>query len=524
MIQSPWLLVLLVGAAALWARRARPAADAAGDADAADAAAWSWRIDPLLAVVCGVVYGIAAAYVLAPHYVRAGDYGDVDFVSYCSSLGASRDGTAAGYYRHHSALIGALLGSVARSVGVLGALTGGSIVAGGVFASGLFLWGRIVAGRAAGVWTVVLAAACQQLLWISRSPSFYPETTAACVLGTAGMAAALRWRTPSALLWGGLGTGLIFTSDARFFTVGVWCAALLVLAVLSGDRTHILRRSAAAFLPVLAWWCVARVVHDSVLHGERATGVLVQSFGFVSDVQGYPRDAFNRDALQYIDHVWGVTPLGSIPGALLGLVRISRLIPPSSGMEPEALALRTAYLLPWAVPVAAGALAAVAALWRRPWALLAGLGLAVPYIANLMLVYRTLPHPRFAAMGMVIVPVILGVGIGAVGGVRWARAPFVVLCVFLLGAVSGVIPGFLSPTATWRLPICANNRVYDALARATRTGVRLPRLDGDSQSEDSLGCQRALESDVAAGHTWIPFPDAPDPADCHPDDAAAPPL
>ena len=521
MIQSPWVLVLIVAAVALWARGARRASPNAGDADDTP---WDWRIDPLLAFVCGVVYAVVAAYVLAPHYVRAGDYGDVDFVSYCSSLGASRDGTTVGYYRHHSALIGALLAPVARSIGVLGTLTGGSIVAGGVFASGLYLWARIAAGRAAGIWTVLLAAACQQLLWISRSPSFYPETTAACVLGTAGMAAALRWRTPRALLCGGLGTGLIFSSDARFFTVGVWCAALLVLPVVSGGRAGLLRRAAMAFLPVLAWWCVARVVHDSVLHGERATGVLVQSFGFVSDVPGYPRDAFHRDALKEIDHVWGVSPPWKIPGALIGLVRISRLIPNSSGMEPEALQLRTAYLLPWAVPVAAGVLAALVALWRRPWALLAGLGLTVPYIANLMLVYRTLPHPRFAAMGMVSVPVILGVGIGAFGGGRWARAPFVVLGLFLVGAVSGVIPGFLSPTAAWRLPICANNRVYDALARATPPGVRLPRLEGDSQSEDSLGCQKALESDVAAGHVWVPFADAPVPAECHPDDAAAPPL
>lgn len=468
------------------------------------------RIDLPLALLAGVVYAIGASWGLSGHHLLGGDYGDVDFSAYCAGLGALRDGTTATWYAKHSALGGLLLTWPARHLGVLGALTWGAIAFAVPWAAGLFLWARIAGGRMAGVLTLALAAANQQLMWLVRSPSFYPETSAACMIGAAGVAAALRWRTPRALVAGGFGVGLMLTADVRLFTVGAWGLALLGLAAAVGPLRGLPERLALALAPLVPAWWGARALHHAVLPpGERGPGAVLQVGTFLTDIPGYPREVVPWNDIARIDFLWGYDPPWRIPDALLWLVRLSQAIPPGTGETYELRVARAADLWPWMPLVAVGAAAALWALRRQPWALLAGLGLAVPFAANLWLVFHTIAQTRFEAMGMVAVPLVIGVGMGALGGPRWPRAVAGVTTLALVAAVAGWVPGFLSPVAPWRLPRGTTHRVYDVYLRATGHPEGVPELAREGVGEDVRQCVAALAHDVEAGHMGMPFSDAP---------------
>lgn len=501
---SPWVLLVLLAAVALWARRTGAEEDR-----------WHALVDLPLVVVVGVTYAVVTGWLLSPRYIQGGAYGDVDFAAYCDGLGSLRDGTIERWYAKHSPMAGLLLAQPARRIGVLGALTGGAVASSGLFAAGMYLWGRVAAGRIAGLGVVCFAAANQQLLWLGRSPSFYPETTAACILGTAGVAAALRWRTPWTMIAGGFGTGLILTADVRFFTVGVWSCSLLLLAVVAGPVRQLPLRLLMAVLPIAGWWYASRLLHTAVV-GEfgKAPGAVAQVWGFVNDVPGFPANLMSGAEIERLDHFWGVDPVTRIPAAMLALMKMSQAIPRDWGDNYNLRFERTCYLDPWVWPVVIATVVATFVLLRRPWQLLAAFAPAVPFAANLLLVFRTIPQARYEVMGMVVVPLALGVGLGALGGLRWARWPALAFTAVLVAATLDLAPSFLSPRAPWRVPVCATNRVYDVYVKATGRGDVVPELVRETGGADVQGCIDALAVDVAADHLWMPFDDTTRRSEC----------
>ncbi len=499
MIWTVWPLLVAIAACVAWSRFS----GASGDEER-----WAWKIDGPLALGCAVAYALTAACALSKYYVLGGDYGDVDFAAYCGGLGALRDGALDGWYAKHSALGGFLLVEPARLVGVLGAVTGGAIVATGGGALGMFLWARIAAGRVAGVVALLFALANEQLLWLARSPSFYPETSAACMIGTAGLVAALRWRTLPSILAGGLGVGLILTADVRYFTVGVWSTVVLMVPVAVGPLKRFPHRAAVAILPLVAWWWVAHALHNAVLPTQHGPGAILQVATFLSDIRDYPQTAIPWKQMNQLDFLWGVDPVWYVPRTMMWLSQMSRVIPADWAQTYDLRVARAAFLEPWELIFGVGAVAGLVGLRKHPWALIAAFGPAVPFLANLALVFRTIAQPRFIAMGMVAVPVLIGVGVGSLGGVRWRRWPAAVLLTLLAVAVRGYLPSYLSPVAAWRLPAIATNRVYDVMQRAKgEPGVAALAREG--VGDDVKQCAATVTADVEAGRVWMPFSDAP---------------
>lgn len=505
---SVWPFLATTAAIAVWARW-RPPARRRSDGT-------RWRrvgvgaTEGALAVSAALLFGALAGFYLPRHFIVGGDYGEVDFAGYCRSLAAVRDGVPSEWRVKHSAVVGALLAFPTRAVGILGALTGGALVSAFLYGLGVYLWARAAGGRVAGLAAVLFAAANQSISWIARSPSFYPEVVACCVLGTAGVAVALRWRTRPALWVGGAGAGLILAMDVRCFTIGAWSVLLLAGVALRAPWRAIPGRALALVLPIAASWWAAHAAHVAIAGDVSVPGVVQQGLGYFLDVPGYRADVVPFPVVVREDMVWGVDAPWRAFGALRTLAALARGLPADAGGATEQLA-RDAYLWPWVPLLVCAALAGLGGLRARPagWWSMALLG--VPFAMNVALVFHTLARSTYYALGMSIVPVVLGVGLAALGGKRWSSRPAVVLLAWMLASVTGLIPSFLSPMARWRVPDMAHNRVYDARARATG-GVPAPGLASEwPDGEDARPCVEALHADVLAGKVSIPFSDAPRP-------------
>lgn len=461
-----------------------------------------------LALGCGIVFAVLAGFYLPRHFLVGGDYGEVDFAGYCRSLGSIRDAAPAEWRVKHSAVVGVLLEGPTRAVGILGALTGGALVSAGVYGIGLYLWARIAGGRTAGLAAVLFATANQSICWIARSPSFYPEVVALGVLGTAAVAAAVRWRTTPALCVGGVGAGMVLAADVRCFTVGVWCMAVLAALVVAAPVRKWPQRLLAVVLPVAASWWLAHLAHLRAAGDVAVPGAVQQGLGFLLDVPGYSPDTVPFAEVVRSDFAWGVQAPWRIPGALATLRSLTGGLPPLTGGVTEAAA-RHAYLTPWLLPLTLAAIASLGVLRRHRWAWLSAVLLMPPFAANLYLVFHTLARSSYYPLGMSIVPVLLGLGVSGLAGRRWRPRVAVAFVAWLLLSVTGAVPGFLSPLARWRVPDMAHNRVYDARARATG-GTPAPGLISEwPNGEDAAACVDALAFDVAAGRTGIPFADVP---------------
>lgn len=496
---SPALLVSIVAAICVWARRAAPAPE--DDP-------WRTRIDLPVTLACGLLFALAAAWVVAPSYILGGAYTDVDLAVYCTGLAALRDGNVADWPGKLSLLPGFLLLWPARWFGVLTSLTGGAVIAGAFFGAALYVWTHAAAGRVAGVSAVLLALANHHLVILTRNPSFYPVTTAGCVVGVAGVAVALRWRSPFALFVGGCGVGLIMLADNRFLTMGVWSAALLLVATLIGPLRGLPVRIALAALPVAASWHIAAAEYDAIGQGKTfVTGTVLQAAAFLRDVPGYPPEAAPYEALREWEHAWGHDSIRKIPRAVYLVAEMASHVPPERAQSPDVQRNRAAFVDPWYLPLGVAVLAGLVGFRRKPWSLLAGFGLVAPFVANLAFVANTLPQPRVFALGMIAVPLLLAIGIGGAAAQRWRGRPAVALLAFLGTATIGTVPGFLSPWAVWRQPECAAGRIA-ALVNAALIPARAREFLGDLLEDPMLPmCLAAVSDDFAHGRSSLPFAD-----------------
>lgn len=493
------VVLLCVGLWARWASRGQPDDE------------WSTAIDVPLAALCGIGLATASAGFLASTYIVGGFDSDAELAVYCAGLGSLRDDLLMPTAGKLSPLAGFLLLPFAHWFGVLPALVAGAAVSSSAFGTGLFLWARASAGRMAGVAAVLFAAANHHLVLLVRTPSFYPETAALCVLGVAGAAAALRWRTPAALLAGGCGAGLVLAADTRILMVGLSSCAFALLAAVAAPIRFWPGRIARVIVPVAASWLLTSWMYGTVLTGEQApSGLLIQGAAFLGDVPGFPRELIEPRSLVDHDFTWGVSPIWRIPGAILGVMELTKLVPEAwlAGTE-VALAWRS-WIYPW-MPLYGAAIAALlVGLWHRPWALLAGVGPCLVFVANLSWVLNTLPMGRFLTLGMASVPIVLGIGTAAIGGMRWTKAPAATLTVILALAVMGAVPSYLSPWAAWRTPDCAPGRLV-AMAEAMRADspVALGR-EGDIWSDPQTPvCLSYAAADKTAGRTRFLPPGIP---------------
>jgi len=445
------------------------------------------RRDALLAALCGVVLALLCGFWLADFHLLDGPLSSSDFHEYCGGVVALREGVPGDFTRQRSMLAAAPSVWLAGRVGVLDGMAGAALLSMAGIGVGLYGWGRALGSRLAGVAAVLAGATVAPLVNLSRTLSFYPETTAAFTLGTAAAVAAARWRTLPLLALCGAGAGLCFLADLRGLLWGLAVVAVGGLAAVSAPARRWPLRLAVLLLPVWVAWQAGPLAYGpdaSPLEGQ--TDVLQR----IRDRGGTP--TWDRSELPRTAYVWGRSDPLEIPATLHALAEQARRIPDWMRDHPRSVARREAQLDP-VLPLLGGAglLTALGLASQRRWRVLLAAGAtAVPFVASVRsAVVLGQLHPRYLATSGVLLAALLGASMALLAGRgRWRLlAGSVVALVVALG----VLPSPLSPIAAWRVP-----------GKAQRADIAafLVEVDtGETHHPHGEDCGRGLRQDRDRG-------------------------
>ncbi len=455
---------------------------------------WSWRWDPAAAVLSGALYGLLGTLWLAPFHINGWPLTASDFFQYCDSVGAVLHDQRAMFWEQRSIVAAQLPGFFARRYGVIGGLAVAAGVSLGLIGSALYLWGRAVYGRFGGVATVVLGGAVAPLVLLSRTVTFYPESVAASAWCAATAAVAVRFRTGWALFAAGVGSGLVLLTDVRGLYWALAALGVAGLAAVVAPWRWIPVRLGLLVAPVVASWWIGHAIT-----AVDAPGLSNQTEAFVRDVimkVNAPQPQL-PEVRPEDDFLWGRSPPQEVPQALAAAAAYASLIPAEASQFGEAKYFRMNHVTPWLGVAIGAALLSLVGVARRPWSALALVGPLVPYLVSLPTAALVLTHPRYLAVAFGGLPVLLGTA-AAVAGTRTGKAiperfrfPGAVALLGLL--VLGVLPSWLSPVASWRIPQTAEQYPQD-FQRGENSDGRTDRR-----------CRQLVEDDAAAGRGWGGF-------------------
>jgi hypothetical protein len=469
----------------------------AGRLSAAAPLSLTWDLG--LAIGGGLLFaGLSQSY-LADSMLRGAPVTGADFHDYCSCIGAFRGDHIAGWRSTRSVASGILPSILATRLGVIDGLLAGAFLSQWVMGTGISLWARALHSRLAGLGAVLLAGSVAPLVSLSRSASFYPEVVAVSVLSAALCVLALRSR--SLLLLGGasVSIGVVLLMDVRGL---VWACFLVLIAVLAAVRMPTWRRRGAAALVILMPLAASyQFGEQSFLEGVPSLERQMDSH--VDDVLiavGMPPTSV---AGSRPDHgvIWGRTSLTGLPGSMLRVLHGRAKIPSSVRDLPENIKGRGTQILPWFGLAGSALLIVLWGLRRRP-ELVVGMLLSIsPFLLAISSAGWFLYRGRYLASGLSVLPLVMGLALGVLtlGSLprEDLRLPFrppkalPVVGLGILLLVLGVIPSWLSPTASWRWPVESDNNVVNAL-RSALTGEQVgPR--------STPLCTQALQADLDRG-------------------------
>ncbi len=452
---------------------------------------WSWRWDPLAALGSGVALGLGGSWWLAAFHLNIWPLTSSDFFQYCDSVGAVLHGRREDFWEQRSIVAAQLPGFFARWYGVIGGLAVAAGVSLGLIGSALYLWGRAVHSRFAGLATVILAGSVAPLVLLARTVTFYPESVAASAWCAATAALAVRFRTGWALFAAGVGSGLVLLMDVRGLYWALAALGVAGLAAVVAPWRRVPARLGLLIAPVVASWWIGRMVTV-----WDAPGLSTQTEAFVRDVilkVNAPQPQL-PEVRPEDDFLWGRSPPTDVPRALASAAHFASLIPAEAAQFGEAKYFRMNHVTPWLGVAVGAALVALAGVARRPWSALALVGPLVPYLVSLPTAALVLTHPRYLAVAFGGLPVLLGTA-AAVAGTRTGkgipvRFRFVGGLVLIGALVLGVVPSWLSPVASWRIPQSAEQYPKD-FQRGENSDGRTDRR-----------CRQLVEEDAAAGRGW----------------------
>ena len=404
-------------------------------------------------------------------------------------------------WRAHRPTVGAAL--PAALSGWLGTLDGvllASWIFTAVQGAAIYLWARTLAGRAAGISAASLSCAVAPLAMMTRHFSFYPMAAASYALCAAGMVAALRWRSLPALAAAGCGLGLALAADhpGLLYALPMGCVALVL--ALKAPRRRVPWRLAALLAPVLISWVGTRMITpptigsferkviaymgDSVGHLRNPHQQSGQSLADRLTRWAIPADQFEpADQGHEGGYRWGYAGPLQVVHTLTALGLLATQ-PRDSGPRTFGARnmnwdqVRAVQLDPWLPLYGFGLLITLWALRRRPLELVGTLVVLLPFAVMLATQARSQLYPRFLMAPLAPLAVVMGVALAwpswsrSVQGDRtagtllgrllaardalmqrrltWLRA--VLAGALALALVTGCLPGWLSPTASWRRP------------------------------------------------------------------------
>lgn len=440
---------------------------------------WRAVVDLPLAIGLGAAVSYVAADWFARFYFEGTPIGGPDFSTYCQAVQAALD-HAESMNPQRATSIAAFVAPLARRFGLLDGLLLGATSGIGLGVVGSYLWGQAVAGRSAGVASALLVAAVGPLCLMTHTPTFYGEQIGAFTLASGLAAQALVKRSPGFVLAGAAASAALPLVDVRGL---LWMLATLPLCFVAalGCRTRgpapgrwgrsalRLAVTTGVVALLLLSWRAGRMAWPADLAGTLEG----QTNTYAIDTW---RRAHGEDPANWSAEVhnciggrgfnWGWSNPTSLPASLRC---VQSLADDAAPADPATFGgAYAAQAAPWLPVLAGSAVVAGALLLRRPLRLVAFAAPAVPAVLAL-LAAETEPELRRIAPGLIVAPVLLGVawalvaepkdpgtapapGLGGLHPIapalgRLARAAVVLLVVF------GVIPTWLSPTASWRVRV-----------------------------------------------------------------------
>ena len=513
---------------------------------------WSTSVDLSLGLGLGLATAAVKAWYLAVFAMTDGT--DVfDLPDICITVEALRSWDLQAVVRQPvSALLPTLL---SYPLGLFDGVAAGALISSAVLGAALYLWGRALLGRAAGVAAAVFSCALNPQVVMTRQLTFYPESVAAFGLCAAGAAAALRWRSLPALGLAGAGVGLALAAEHSGLIFGLVPLGVALAVALRAPRRRLPLRLAVLFAPILLSWVGARVVtppgmrtfedKSAIYTIDNVGHPLTNPFEIANENDNsllmtlrrrvYPRDLFRYNSFeQRQGYHWGRSgPLGMARAlatvALLSQEEPSAEVRSIAGARWDTQKNRARHVAPW-VPVVLVSLALVVlALWCRRWELVGLLLLLAPFAALLVHTASTQVFPKTLMAPMMPIPVVLGVAWVALArrgpDGRFLPSPFFRLiskraardaaspparpggavraaAILLPGALAallvlGVVPGWLSPTATWRLRAASDPDFYNVQARGAAKARGLPPpVTGKPRRE---ACDALFSADIKRG-------------------------
>jgi hypothetical protein len=152
--------------------------------------------------------------------------------------------------------------------------------------------------------------------------------------------------------------------------------------------------------------------------------------------------------------VWGQSAPWAVVGTIWFLLANQRAAPAALGELTDFAPIVAAQLDPWLLPLGVGVLGSVWSLRHQRWHLLALASTALPFLLALVAARSSVElQLRFLSQALLVVPLVVGVAVGAAGRTgagRRTHGALAVLCLGLVLSVFGAIPGPLSPMADWR--------------------------------------------------------------------------
>ncbi len=465
---------------------------------------WDWRIDPALALICGIGLGLLWGFWLARYHLVGEAVTAADYQAYCASVTALRSPDVAYWYPMRSVAAGIVPGLLARPLGILDGLAAGALLSAMVLAGSLYLWGRALHGRLAGLAAAICGSAVTPLVPTTRHVSFSPEIAAGRGAGAGGAVLAIRYRRWPAIAAGGVGIGLTLLSDTRGLIYALPFGAVVLAAALWAPRRRIPGRLVALAVPLLVAWFLGgpAFAPTAPLEFQLATSA--------NDTSGAGSVMSETGASE--GYRFGHSNPLLIPSTLVTLWQTSSQVSDDfAGREvgERNERHRQEQVVPW-LPVAWVCLALSAlALWRRPRLLAALLVTALPFAVSLRGTTHWEVTVRYLALAYPILPVLLGVAVGLLaqgtlpaeeadhaGGAagRWWLAPLrtAVVAGVLLLLVLGLPPSWLSPAAPWRTPFESTPEAMQS-SRYAATGIDRPSVPINEV------CVEGLRADADAG-------------------------
>ena len=214
-----------------------------------------WAIESLLAACAGLVFVFLCDQRLADIHGLS-PWNSADFIDYCSGL-LNMAGEDAPWPSKRSQFAGVLPLMMKPAFGVVGAFRAAALVSTFLVGAGLYAWGRLLAGRLAGLLSVVVALGFAPITRLPRMLNYYPEATAFFVIAAAMVCAGLMHPKRRGLAWAGAGIGLALCADVRGLVWAVpWMAA--ALGVLWWSTENRKQAAKALFIPIAISFVVGR--------------------------------------------------------------------------------------------------------------------------------------------------------------------------------------------------------------------------------------------------------------------------